>query len=93
MGVDLNPAKALTDAGGKVLFHAQTGGMVAPQRYEIMPGATLFRFASGGANALAAMAGGWWLMAAEFERVQRFAQSIRSAIRSRRESICGVPPE
>nr|WP_295660142.1 hypothetical protein [Polymorphobacter sp.] len=93
MGVDLNPAKAFTDQNGNVLLYAQTGGMIGPQRHEIMPGSTLYRFASGGADPLAAMAGGWWIAAPEFERVQRFARvhAITDPMAAR--ILCGVPPE
>lgn len=93
MGVDLCPAKALTNAHGNILLYAQTGGMIAPQHYEIMPGSTLFRFASGSGDPLRAIAGAWWLAAAEFDRVQRFAQvhTISDPLAAR--ILCGVPPE
>lgn len=93
MGVNLSPAKALTDAHGNVLFNTQTGGMMAPQRHEIMPASTLYRFASGSGDARGAMAGAWWLGAAEFDRVQRFAQVHQISDPLAARILCGVPPE
>jgi hypothetical protein len=58
-GVDLNASNAIVDPRGKVLAYAQTGGMLAPQRYEVRSGAKLYRFVGPGQSPHQAARGRW----------------------------------
>jgi hypothetical protein len=89
----LRPKNAITDARGNVLIYAQTGGMLSPQKHEMTPGTTLFRFASSRGGGQGAMAGGWWVGAAEFERILRFARINNLSDPMAARVLCGVPPE
>jgi hypothetical protein len=92
-GVDFRPANAITDAKGRVLFHAQTGGMLAPQKRELQSGEILFRFGTRAAGVKAVAGGGWWLERTSFEKLFSFAQTWDLSIGVAMRLLCLVPPE
>jgi hypothetical protein len=93
LGQNLNPATAVKSAEGRILFYKQTGGMIAPQKTEIRQEATLYRFAGSHVNGQAAMLGGWWVGASEFERILSFARVHNVSDPMAARILCGVPPE
>jgi hypothetical protein len=92
-GQNLDPRTSFTDPSGKILFRAQTGGIISPERFEIPEGETLHRFASGSKDALSAMAGGWWVEGHAFERILRFARINELTDPMAARILLGVPPE
>jgi hypothetical protein len=86
-GVDLNGNTAFKDAQGNILFRAQTGGILQPQKAELREGQSIYRFGGSGRGALATMSGGWWMEAASFDRVNKVSDPMAARI------LCGVPPE
>jgi hypothetical protein len=92
-GQDLNAKTSFTDASGKILFRAQTGGIIAPERFEIDEGETLHRFTDGKKDPVAAMAGGWWVERQAFDRIIRFAQLNELTDPMAARILLGVPPE
>ena len=50
------------------------GGMIAPQRYQIPAGTTLFRYASQGQPRDVFLSSGWWMERAELDMVLSFAR-------------------
>jgi hypothetical protein len=93
MGVDLRTSRAITDPRGRVLVYAQTGGMMNPARYELQPGAIVFRFGNASARAEGVAKGGWWIEKPEFEKLLAFAQVWDIAIGMAMRALCLVPPE
>ena len=93
MGVDLRTSSAITGPTGRVLIHAQTGGMVNPTRYELQPGAIVLRFGNASARAEGVAKGGWWLEKPEFDKLFAFAQVWDIAIGMAMRALCLVPPE
>jgi hypothetical protein len=93
VGQDLRDKTAFTDASGNVLFRAQTGGIIAPERAEIEVGEILHRFADSSKDALGVMAGSWWVQRAEFDRILRFAQLNDLSDPMAARILLGVPPE
>ncbi|MBU3056566.1 hypothetical protein [Pseudomonas indica] len=93
MGVDTRAESAVTDTRGNVLLHAQTGGMISPQRYELPRNTQLYRFASGSAPIPRAITGGWWVAEPEFEKLTRFAQVHDLHVAMAARYLCCVPPE
>ena len=92
-GQDLDAKTAFTDASGNILFRAQTGGIISPERAVIEEGAILHRFADSWKDALGAMAGGWWIERHEFDRILRFAQINELTDPMAARILLGVPPE
>ena len=92
-GVDLRQKNAIIDTQGNILIHAQTGGMIHPQRHELQPGAKVFRFGGKGASAQSAAKGGWWVEKAEFETMLSFANTHGLSIGMAARLLCLVPPE
>jgi hypothetical protein len=92
-GQDLDSKTAFTDPSGKILFRAQTGGMIRPERAEIEEGETLHRFSKSSNDAPSAMAGGWWVERREFDRILRFAQINDLSDPMAARILLGVPPE
>jgi hypothetical protein len=92
-GQDLDAKTSFTDQRGKILFRAQTGGIISPQRFEIHEGETLHRFAAGWKDALGAMEGGWWVERHAFERILRFARINDLTDPMAARILLGVPPE
>ena len=88
-----NVSNPIVDARGNVLGYAQTGGMLAPQRYALAPGAMLYRFAGPGPSPLEAANGRWWVEHREFEKLFAFAQVHGLAIGMAMRCLCLVPPE
>jgi hypothetical protein len=43
ISADRRPSKAITDPQGRVQIYIQTGGILNPSRYELHPGAIVFR--------------------------------------------------
>jgi hypothetical protein len=93
VGADLRSSKAVTDARGRVLFYAQTGGMLSPTRCELAPGSKLFRFGTKAAGVARVQAGGWWLEQDAFNRLFGFAQAWDLSIGVAMRMLCLVPPE
>jgi hypothetical protein len=73
-GIDLRKSNAIVDLRGNVLAYAQTGGMTAPIRFEIVPGAKLYRFGNVTAGVHRVAVGSWWLEQAAFDKLVSFAQ-------------------
>jgi hypothetical protein len=84
---------AFADASGNILFRAQTGGMISPERAVIEEGSTLHRFADSHKDAQGTMAGGWWIARHEFDRILRFAQINELTDPMAARILLGVPPE
>ena len=93
MGLDLRTSTAITDPSGRVLIYAQTGGMINPARYELRPGAIVFRFGKASAGAESIAKGSWWIERPEFEKLFAFAQVWHIAIGMAMRALCLVPPE
>jgi hypothetical protein len=93
MGVNLSAARAIVDAQGRVVAHARTGGMISPQRHLLTAGTRLYRFGSGGRTPHDVARGGWWLQAAEFERLVSFANQHGIYVGLAMRLLCLVPPE
>jgi hypothetical protein len=93
MGVDFRTQNAVLDPNGRVLFYAQTGGVLNPQRFELAPGDGVFRFGSSSAGPQKVAKGGWWLQKAEFERLVNFANVWSIAVGMAARALCLVPPE
>ncbi len=73
MGVDFRIKNAVVDPHGKVLFYAQTGGILNPKRFELTPGAFVYRFGSVSAGPQKVAKGGWWMERAQFDKLVNFA--------------------
>ena len=93
MGVDFRTQNAVLDPSGKVLFYAQTGGVLNPQRFELVPGDGVFRFGSASVGPQKVAKGGWWLEKAEFGRLVNFANVWSIAVSMAARALCLVPPE
>jgi len=93
LGVDLRTKNAVLDLAGKVLFFAQTGGILNPSRFELAQGATLYRFGAAGAGARNIAKGGWWLEREAFEKIFNFAQVWSISVGMAMRTLCLVPPE
>jgi hypothetical protein len=92
-GVNLNNASAITDPSGRVLAHAQTGGMIGRTRYELVGGRRLFRISEAQRSLSAIASGGWWLEDSAFEQSLNFAQTHDISIGVSLRLLCLVPPE
>jgi hypothetical protein len=92
-GTDLQPSNAIVDQQGRVLAFAKTGGMMAPARFEILPGAKIFRFGNAGAGVHRLAAGSWWMEQPAFEKLTSFAQVHGVSIGVALRYLCLVPPE
>ena len=92
-GQDLDAKTAFTDTSGNILFRAQTGGIINPEKAVIEEGTTLHRFADSRKDALATMVGGWWIERQEFDRILRFAQINELTDPMAARILLGVPPE
>ena len=92
-GVNLSPSRAIVDLQGRVLAHAQTGGIIQPQRHSLASGARLFRFGSSRQAPHEVARGGWWLEAREFERLVSFANAHGVYLGLAMRLLCLVPPE
>ncbi|MCP1831701.1 hypothetical protein J2R76_000129 [Bradyrhizobium sp. USDA 4532] len=92
-GVDLRKSNAIVDLQGNVLAYAQTGGMMAPTPFEIVPGEKLYRFGSVGAGMHRVAVGSWWLERGAFEKLVSFAQAHDLSIGMALRYLCLVPPE
>ena len=92
-GADLQQKNAITDAQGNILAYAQTGGMMAPTRFEVPVGSKLFRFGNRAAGPLKVASGGWWIEEREFEKLFSFAQVWELSIGMAMRMLCLVPPE
>jgi hypothetical protein len=92
-GVDLRSSSAIVDHRGRVLAYAQTGGMMAPTRFEVAPGARLYRFGSVGAGVHRVAGGAWWLEQSAFEKLISFAQVHELSVGVALRYLCLVPPE
>lgn len=93
MGVDLRTKNAVVDLKGRILFYAQTGGILNPARFELLPGDYVYRFGTGSAGALKVGEGGWWLEKKAPEKVVNFAQVWSIAVGMAMRTLCLVPPE
>jgi hypothetical protein len=83
----------IVDPRGNVIAHVMTGGMIAPQRYEIAPGTTLFRFGASGASPFDVAQGRWWLEKQSFEKLLSFANTYDISVGMAARVLCLVPPE
>ena len=92
-GVDTSARGEVRDPGGRVLFRLQTGGMISPQRCELIAGQALMRFAAATCPVPRAMAGGWWTEQRSFERILRFSEVHDVPLILAARILCGVPPE
>jgi len=92
-GMDLRTSKAIVDPRGNVLAYAQTGGIIAPMRFEIAPGTTLFRFGNITAGVHRVAGGAWWMEQAAFEKLFNFAQVHDLSVGVALRYLCLVPPE
>ncbi len=93
MGVDFSAAQAIVDARGTVLAYARTGGMLDPQRAELKPGVSIYRFGGGGRSADRIAQGAWWLEQRQFERLVSFANVHQMHVGLALRLLCLVPPE
>jgi len=93
MGTNLNSRNAITDPAGRVLAHAQTGGMLNPMRHELRARTRVFRFGGSGRSPQAVAAGGWWIEQREFEKLLSFAQAHDLSVGMAMRCLCLVPPE
>jgi len=93
LGCDLATPAALVDRQGNVLAYARSGGMISPQRFEVHPGARLFRFGQTSESNKKIAEGGWWIEKSEFEKLRRFAASNEISIGMAMRLLCLVPPE
>lgn len=93
IGTDLSPARAIVDAGGAVLAHARTGGMIDPERHLLNTGSTIYRFGGGRAPPRDVAKGGWWLEKREFQQLVNFAISHDIHLGLAMRVLCLVPPE
>jgi hypothetical protein len=93
MGGDLSVNRAIVDAKGQVLAHARTGGTINPERRELHPPETLFRFGRSGLTPQAVANGGWWLQKREFDLLVRFANTHEIYVGLAMRLLCLVPPE
>ncbi|HRH77583.1 MAG TPA: hypothetical protein PK129_09585 [Cellvibrionaceae bacterium] len=93
LGQNTRPEGAVVDSRLKPLFYMQTGGMINPQRDEIMPGAILYRFSAAKDGIQRGMTGGWWMHAKEFSIVENFATHNRVGVSMAARILCCVPPE
>jgi hypothetical protein len=92
-GVDLRRSTSITDPQGRVLAHAQTGGILFPTRYKISVGNKLFRFGSRSVGVRRVAAGAWWIEQSAFDQLFRFAQVWDLSIGMAMRLLCLVPPE
>ncbi|MBR0778706.1 hypothetical protein JQ625_28095 [Bradyrhizobium diazoefficiens] len=92
-GNDLRASNAIVDLRGNVLAYAQTGGMIAPTRFEILPGTKLYRFGNMSHGVRRVALGAWWLERAAFEKLANFAQVHECSIGLALRYLCLVPPE
>lgn len=93
MGMDLNPNTAIVDPQGNVLAHAQTGGIMNPERHELCFGQKIFRFGGSGRPPTQVAAGCWWVSVAEFDKMLAFANVHGLGIGMAMRCLCLVPPE
>ncbi|MFV0411431.1 MAG: hypothetical protein ACK5LJ_17565 [Paracoccus sp. (in: a-proteobacteria)] len=92
-GVNLNPKTAFTDRKGNVLFYAQTGGIMRPDRHELKPGTSIFRFGSNSDSTAKVAAGSWWIEREEFDKIIRFGEIHGLSVGMAMRALCLVPPE
>lgn len=92
IGTDLNAARAIVDANGSVMSHARTGGMIAPQRYVLKSGSTIYRFGPSRAPKDIAK-GGWWIEKREFQLLVNFAIGHDIYVGLAMRILCLVPLE
>jgi len=92
-GINLSAARAIVDAQGRVLAHAQTGGMINPQRHPVPSGSRLYRFGRAAQSPQGVASGGWWLESRAFERLVSFANAHRIHLGLAMRLLCLVPPE
>ncbi|SDD65814.1 hypothetical protein SAMN05421538_102149 [Paracoccus isoporae] len=92
-GIDLRASTAITDAQGRVLFRAQTGGMISPQRREIAAGTKLFRFGKQAAGIAGVAAGSWWIERQALDQIIRFGEVWGLSVGMALRTLCLVPPE
>lgn len=93
MGGDISVSKAIVDPHGHVLAYARTGGMIAPQRFELSPRSTIYRFGDGRKSPRDVAKGAWWMERSEFERLINFANTHGIFIGLAMRLLCLVPPE
>ena len=93
MGVDFRIKNAVVDPHGKVLFYAQTGGILNPKRFELTPGAFVYRFGSVSAGPQKVAKGGWWMERAQFDKLVNFANVWSITVGMAMRTLCLVPPE
>lgn len=93
MGVDFKIKNAVVDPHGKVLFYAQTGGILNPKRFELTPGAFVYRFGSVSAGPQKVAKGGWWMERAQFDKLVNFANVWSITVGMAMRTLCLVPPE
>lgn len=92
-GMDMRTKTAVLDLAGKVLFYAQTGGILNPSRFELTQGATVYRFGAMGAGGRNVAKGGWWLEREAFDKIFSFAQVWSISVGMAMRTLCLVPPE
>lgn len=93
LGADLSVARAIVDSRGNVLAHARTGGMIDPQRFELHPKSTIYRFGGAGRSPQEVAKGAWWIERREFEHVINFANTHGIFVGLAMRLLCLVPPE
>jgi hypothetical protein len=93
LGIDVSAARAIVDHRGAILAYARTGGMINPERWELRPGSTIYRFGGTGRSAQDVAKGGWWVERREFEQLVSFANTHGLFIGMAMRLLCLVPPE
>lgn len=70
------------------------GGIVNPQRDELMPGAIIVRFGGAGSAALPhlTLKGGWWLAWVDYQQVELIAKQDKISFERAWRAGCQVPP-
>ena len=92
-GMDLRKSSAIVDHRGNVLAYAQTGGIIAPMRFEVAPGVKLYRFGNVTAGVRRVAGGSWWLEQDALEKLVSFARVHEFSVGVALRYLCLVPPE
>lgn len=92
-GTDLRASNAIVDPKGAVLAYAKTGGMIAPERFELGEGEIVYRFGAADAEPTRIAKGGWWVQRTQFEKLLAFAQAHNLSLGMAVRLLCLLPPE
>ena len=74
-------------------FYLQTGRMLNPKRFELTPGAFVYRFGSVSAGPQKVAKGGWWMERAQFDKLVNFANVWSITVGMAMRTLCLHSPE